>query len=648
MKPETFTSFTYLSSLSANPSFTRLAYVKSQVNLEDDKYDHVIMMMDQAGHQQMTYLKKESNVSWKDDDTLVFHAKRDESLGPLFTTIYALSLKGGEAFETLRVPFPFSSYTFLKDGSCIGLGLYHVDHPQFHTYSKKQREKLEKEMKNLDFMQVIKEVPFYTNGGSFIDQLRQRLVHVSADGKTITPITPINMNVSGLKLTEDESKVVFMGNVIKDVRPLHSFIYKASLEDYKVTKLSTQQVGLGGFELFNNQIVAYVNDHSTHGLNQNMVVSVLENGKFKKVFDPFYNLGNSINSDSRLYGSSSSGVYQDKLILNVTKKDHSLLIMLNKDFSVTKEVEIKGSCDGLSQLNDELILISMSSSNLQEITTLDLKPLTSFNQEVFKENPISLPKPLHITHHDRTTDGWVILPKDFNPKKSYPGILVIHGGPKTVYGLAYSHEMQIWSSEGYFVMYCNPVGGDGLGNEFADIRGQYGQRDYDDLMCFVDEALKQYPSIDSNRLGVTGGSYGGYMTNWITSHTARFKAAVTIRSICNWTSFYGVSDIGHYFVKDQVQADLLKPLDHDALWNNSPLKYVSQVTTPTLVVHSKLDYRCPIDQGYQWFSALKLLGVPTKMIMFHHENHDLTRNGKPKARLQSYKEILGWFNTYLK
>jgi dipeptidyl aminopeptidase/acylaminoacyl peptidase len=648
MKPETFSSFTFLSSLKANPSLTQVAYVKSSVNLEEDKYESVIMLLNEHGHKQMTYLKKESNVDWKDDQTLIFSTKRDEKANPMSTTIYALPIDGGEAYELLKVDLPISSPHFLKDGSCVAQAVYHLDHPKFHTYTKKQREALEKQMKDVDFMQVIKEVPFYTNGGSFIDQLRQRLVHISADGKTITPLTSINLNVSSFEISKDESRVVFMGNTIKGVRPIHSFLYQTTLENPKVEQLSTVKVALGGFELFNDKIIAYVNERKKYGLNENMKVCVLKDGVFVPVIDPFYNLGNSINSDARLYGSQNMGVFKDTLVLNVTKKDHSKLIFLNQDLNIINEVEVNGSCDGLTRLHDEWILISMQGQKLQEITTLDGTPKTSFNENVFNELHVSKPLPLSVQHHDRITDGWVLLPPNFDQDKSYPAILVIHGGPKTVYGEVYVHEMQLWANEGYVVMFSNPVGGDGGGNEFADIRGEYGTRDYDDLMCFVDEVLKAYPNIDAQRLGVTGGSYGGYMTNWITSHTTRFKAAATQRSICNWTSFYGVSDIGHYFVKDQVQADLHKPLDHNALWNNSPLKYVTQVKTPTLVVHSKLDYRCPIDQGYQWFASLKLLGVPTKMVMFHNENHDLTRSGKPKARLHSYKEILDWFNTYLK
>lgn len=648
MKPETFTSFTFLSSLKANPSNTKAAYVKSQPNLKEDKYESVIMLMTNESHQQMTYLKNESNVMWKDDNTLVFQSKRDEKTPTTGTTLYALSLAGGEAYELFSVVLPLSSIVFLNNGSCIAIASYHRDHPQYPTYSQKKREKVDKEIKENDFVQVIQEVPFYMNGTTFNDHLRQRLVHVSADGKNITPLTPMNIEVSSFKVTLDETKNVFVGTPHHDVTQLYSYIYQTTLSSPSVERLSTEKVGIGGIELFNDKIIAYVSDRKTYGLNQNSVVCELIDGKFKCVLDPFYNIGNTINSDARLYPSNSMGVFDHTLVIHCTKKDHSYLIFLDHDFNVVKEIDVNGSCDGLTYINHQWFMISMQGQALQEITTLQGDPLTSYNATLFEKTPVCPPKPHHVKHHNRSVDGWVIMPPDYDTNKSYPAILVIHGGPKTVYSFIYTHEMQVWAHAGYVVMYCNPKGGDGLGNDFSDIRGQYGTQDMEDLLGFVDDVLLHYPNIDEQRLGITGGSYGGFMTNWITSHTTRFKAAVTQRSICNWTSFYGVSDIGHYFVKDQVQADLHDPHGFEKLWDNSPLKYVTNVTTPTLVVHSNKDYRCPIDQGYQWYASLKLCGVPTKLVMFHHENHDLTRNGKPKARLMSYNVILEWFNTYLK
>src|SRR5690625_2340013 len=175
--------------------------------------------------------------------------------------------------------------------------------------------------------------------------------------------------------------------------------------------------------------------------------------------------------------------------------------------------------------------------------------------------------------------------------------------------------------------------------------GDYGGSDYTDLMSAVDYVVENYSFIDEERLGVTGGSYGGFMTNWIVGQTDRFKAAVTQRSISNWLSFYGVSDIGYFFTKWELGYNLLE--NPKKLWEFSPIKYAENVTTPLLILHSELDYRCPIEQAEQLFVALKHLRKDVKFIRFPGENHELSRSGDPKLRLKRLEHICDWFEKYL-
>ncbi|HHU06758.1 MAG TPA: S9 family peptidase [Clostridiaceae bacterium] len=277
----------------------------------------------------------------------------------------------------------------------------------------------------------------------------------------------------------------------------------------------------------------------------------------------------------------------------------------------------------------------------------DLLRLTHFNDAAMAGIWPSDPVKLEIESNGDMINGWVLLPRGFDPLASYPGILSIHGGPKTAYGTAFFHEMQLWANDGYFVFFCNPHGSDGEGDAFADIRGKYGSVDFHDLMNFTDAVLEKYPQLDTNRLGVSGGSYGGFMTNWIISHTDSFKAAVTQRSITNWLSFYGTSDIGYYFAEDQMAADFFSRQGIEQLWQYSPLSYAAQINTPALIIHSKEDYRCPLEQGYQLFTALKVRGVDSKMLVFKDESHELSRSGKPLARIERLKQITLWFNHYL-
>ena len=153
--------------------------------------------------------------------------------------------------------------------------------------------------------------------------------------------------------------------------------------------------------------------------------------------------------------------------------------------------------------------------------------------------------------------------------------------------------------------------------------------------------MEKYPQIDKNRLCETGGSYGGFMTNWIIGHTDRFCCTASQRSISNWLSFYGVSDIGPYFSKDQTAGDPWE--SPEKMWEHSPLKYAANVKTPTLFIHSDQDYRCPLEQGLQMYTALIEQGVETRLCLFHGENHELSRSGKPKHRIRRLQEITDWF-----
>ena len=243
-------------------------------------------------------------------------------------------------------------------------------------------------------------------------------------------------------------------------------------------------------------------------------------------------------------------------------------------------------------------------------------------------------------------DGFVMKPVGYEPGKRYPGILHIHGGPKMVFGPGFHHEMQLWAVSGFFVCYCNPRGSCGKGNAFADLQGKYGEVDFQDLMEFTDEVLRRYPEIDADRMGVAGGSYGGFMTNWVIGHTDRFRCAVSQRSIANYVGDYLLSDIGYYYVPDQQLGTIWE--HPERLWKASPLTYADRVKTPTLFIHADKDYRCTLANGLEMFAALKLHGVESKLCMFYGENHGLSREEKPSNRISRLSEILHWMEEHLK
>jgi dipeptidyl aminopeptidase/acylaminoacyl peptidase len=242
-------------------------------------------------------------------------------------------------------------------------------------------------------------------------------------------------------------------------------------------------------------------------------------------------------------------------------------------------------------------------------------------------------------------DGFLVKPVGWQPGKKYPMVVSIHGGPAGMYGVDWFHEFQVYAGHGWAVFFCNPRGSTGYGRKFQRaVALEWGGKAYTDIMRGVDEALRRNPWIDAERLGVTGGSYGGFMTNWIVTQTNRFKAAVTLRSISNFISDDGTRD-GAYGHTQDFGGDIFHNLDE--YWKYSPLHYVQKVKMPTLVLHSENDYRVPMEQGEQWFRALQHYGVPSEFVLFPRENHNLTRTGEPKHLVESLKWQLYWFERYL-
>jgi dipeptidyl aminopeptidase/acylaminoacyl peptidase len=283
------------------------------------------------------------------------------------------------------------------------------------------------------------------------------------------------------------------------------------------------------------------------------------------------------------------------------------------------------------------------------VTGLDGKNerrLTNLNEALWKQVHLAdVERFTYKSADDWDVDAFFVKPVGWQAGRKYPLILSIHGGPAGQYGVDWYQEFQVYAAKGYAVLFTNPRGSTGYGQKFErGIAGEWGGKDYLDVMNGLDAAVKKYPWIDQGRMGVTGGSYGGYLTNWIVSHTDRFKAAVTLRSLSNFISDDGTRD-GAYGHAPDFGGDIFQK--YELYWDRSPLKYAQNVKTPTLILHSDNDFRVPIEQGEQWFRALKHFGVTTEIVFFPRENHNLTRAGEPKHLVESLNWQLYWFDRFL-
>lgn len=274
------------------------------------------------------------------------------------------------------------------------------------------------------------------------------------------------------------------------------------------------------------------------------------------------------------------------------------------------------------------------------------RQITRVNDALFSALDIPAPEEFSYNSFDgKRIQGWILKPPGFNASRKYPMILQIHGGPNSAYGYTFTHEFDWMAAKGYVVVYVNPRGSTSYGQDFANIiQFHYPGDDYKDLMAGVDEVIKR-GYVDSTHMGVTGGSGGGVLTNWTVGHTHRFAAAVSQRSIADWSGFWYAADFTLFNPTWFSGAPWEYPKQFAEL---SPITYISNVTTPLMLVEGEADMRTPPPMGgEQMFRALKYLHKPTVMVRFPDETHELSRSGKPWHRVERLRHIVGWFDRYL-
>ncbi len=298
---------------------------------------------------------------------------------------------------------------------------------------------------------------------------------------------------------------------------------------------------------------------------------------------------------------------------------------------------------GAAALPDGGVLVSAAtteSSGELFLVTDTARQLTNFAAPAQEQAPAIVPSELTVSSDDDyPVHGWVTVPDGEGP---HPVLLLIHGGPFAQYQPTFFDEVQVYTRAGYAVVFCNPRGSLGYGPDHGRaITGGFGDRDAADVLAFLDGALAAHASLDSERVGVLGGSYGGYMTAWLTTRTDRFVAAIVERGFLDPVSFEGSSDIGWFFGLQYLGTDPQK------VAAQNPMAHIDQVSTPTLVIHSENDWRCPVEQGQRWYVGLKRRGVESELLLFPGEGHELSRAGRPKHRLARFEHILKWWDKHL-
>ena len=655
LKLRDFLDYNYLSSIEVSPDEKNTAFIVHRGDYDDNDYKSNIWVMNNETKKyfRLTGMNEERSFLWLDETKILFPSMRDKKLkvkveeGEKWTCYYSIDINGGEAQEYMRVPLIVTSIKKIDGDNFILTAKYDNYGVNLNELTGEARAEATKKIKEDKDYEILDEIPFWSNGGGFTNKKRNRLYIYNRATEEITPVSDSISSVT--YYSYKDGVVLYVVNRFKDKQEQREAIYTydiATKEEKLVLPSEDYRVSFA--EFFGDGILCGLNDTLKYGLNQNPNFYIIRDGKVELFKEHDTWMINTVGSDCRYGGGKSFRVKGNKLYFLTTVMHDAFLNTLDINGEERVLTKANGSVDTYAIAGDDIYFIGLRGLRLQELYLLKDEEeiqLTKFNENIIESKKLSIPEKFNIVNDGIEIEGWVLKPTDYEEGKKYPAILDIHGGPKTVYGDVFYHEMQVWANMGYFVFFCNPRGGDGRGNEFADIRGKYGTIDYDDLMKFTDEVLKAYP-IDRSRVGVTGGSYGGFMTNWIIGHTDRFACAASQRSIANWFSKFGTTDIGYYFNVDQNASS---PWENpEKLWWHSPMKYADKVKTPTLFIHSEEDYRCWLTEGIQMFTSLKYHGVPARLCMFRGENHELSRSGKPRHRVKRLEEMTNWFELYLK
>ena len=637
-----------------SPDGRCLAFTVTMADLEKNGYRSNLWLKreGEAQARQLTFSGSDGMFLWQDSETLLFASVRSNEDAPQApnekTCFYRLNVNGGEAYKAFEIEKTVASIHQVKPGLyCVRVSEDRNALPDTCSEDERRDE--------LDY-HVIDEVPVWGNGRGFVSGVRKSLYVYREEDASLERLTGPDMEVAGIDISG--SKLLCLGKDWKNVLDTTDSVLLYDLETGDVQTLLEQgHMMVSQALFFGEDILLLGTDMKPYGLGQfhDFYRYNRKDRTWNRICACGMPIGGWIATDCSIGGGSVVIAQEGKLwaIGQDRYRNHIYRIAEAGDAARMQEAfSWSGMITGMAKHGQKTAFVGLEANGLPEVYEIledGLHQITNLNDAFLAEHFVSKVKYIPFVNRDGVSiDGWVLEPYGFDKEdtgRTWPGVLEIHGGPRGTYAEIFFHEMQVMASRGWFVFYCNPRGSEGYGEEFADLRGKYGTIDYEDLMAFTDHVLELYPQIDPGRLGATGGSYGGFMCNWIEGHTDRFAAIASQRSVSNWVSDFGCSEIGIFFNQNELLATPWSSME--SMWQVSPLKYAHCAKTPILLIHSMCDYNCTIDQGIQMFTAMKFFGVPCRMVLFEGENHELSRSGKPKHRMRRLREIADWFEKYL-
>jgi len=673
--------FVWVANPQVSPDGTRVAFTRVNVDDKRTNYETSIWIAATTGKDaptRMTNGKHDAQPRWSPDGTHIVFVRggeKDEAGKQKPGQLALLSLAGGEASTITDLPKGASNPVWSPEGKRIAF----VSSTTQEDIQKAQRKKnaakpgdTQAESEHESDAHVISRAVYRSNDEGYLDPKRHAHIwlldlHGSPDELTKPQqLTTGNFDDGQLVWSHDGSRIYFLTRRIDE--PYYELpstdIYSVPSTGGTPEKLSTIPMGIGDLVLspdgrrlaFHGSVAQPVRSYSQPDL---WVMDVSAGAKPQNLTADYdFDMGSSVFGDNAApRGGRGRTLYwspDGRSLFDVAEKQgRTLIVRLDTQTRAVTEVT----------RGDQAVLDFSVSPDASTIVALVSSPvmigdlfavagdgaqtrIADFNRKLWSQLNLTAPEEINYSSFDgKRIQGWIQKPPDFDPQKKYPLILNIHGGPHAAYGWVFDHEFQWMAAKGYIVLYLNPRGSTSYGQEFGNIiQYHYPGDDYRDLMAGVDELLKR-SYVDPKKLGVTGGSGGGVLTDWTITHTERFAAAVSQRDISNWASWWYTADFT-LFQPNWFKAPPFE--DSQDYSNRSAITFVKNIHTPVLFVLGESDYRTPQDSGgEQLFRALKYMRRPTAMVVFPRETHELSRSGEPWHRIERLEHIVNWFDKWM-
>ena len=498
--------------------------------------------------------------------------------------------------------------------------------------------------------------PFYQEGVGVRGERITGLFKSSYDGKDIKIITSLDMNVDQVDFDGMNNRIMFTVFRTEQLQPIDSDVYTYDMKTETLTKYTDGHYRIGFVQSMTETKLLFMGvDMRVKSRNDNQQVFCIDtvSGSYERLGD-FIDMSNEVNAvitDSTIALPKPISKYKNEFYHIRVDRKRDVLYKTSLDGHHSPIETGLTKIDGYRILENGILICGLKGMSLSELYWYEDGKTTQLtdNNKWLEDFTVSNPDEFVLQSEGTEIDGYVFKPADFDENKSYPGVLFIHGGPKMIYSSIFMHDVQVLCANGYFVYFTNPIGSDGRGEAFSNIRGNMLERPYNQLMDLTDAVLNKYPQMKASALGVTGGSYGGLMTNHIITQTRRFKAAVSERGISSSITAFTSSDIGYKFSYEYMGNNTETPWQNPELYlKQSPVMLADKIETPTLFIHGKEDYRCHYTESLNMYGALNYHGVASRFCLFEGENHGLAVRGKPRSKRKRYTELLNWFDNYLK